>query len=83
MYIGMTEAFSIGNAKDQMEINYFDAMRTIQSGLSAMGTVKSELIINTSSLVRQISSPFFATYSATKHALLYPRFTYEVSPFWH
>ena len=69
MYIGMTEAFSIGNAKDQMEINYFGAMKTIQAGLPAMGTAKSELIINTSSVVGQISSPLFATYSVTKHAL--------------
>jgi NAD(P)-dependent dehydrogenase (short-subunit alcohol dehydrogenase family) len=48
-----------------------------------MRAAKSGLIINTSSLVGQISPPFFATYSATKHALeAYAQgLRYEVSPF--
>ena len=54
MYIGITEAFSIEQAKEQMEINYFGAMRTMQSVLPAMRSAKSGLIINTSSLVGQI-----------------------------
>lgn len=83
MYIGITEAFSIEQAKEQMEINYFGAMRTMQSVLPAMRSAKSGLIINTSSLVGQISPPFFATYSATKHALegYTQGLRYEVSPF--
>jgi len=83
MYIGITEAFSIEQAKEQMETNYFGAMRTMQSVLPAMRSAKSGLIINTSSLVGQISPPFFATYSATKHALegYTQGLRYEVSPF--
>ena len=83
MYLGITEAFSIDQAKAQMETNYFGAIRTMQAVLPAMRAAKSGLIINTSSLVGQISPPFFSTYSATKHALeAYTQgLRYEVSPF--
>lgn len=69
MYLGITEAFSIDQAREQMETNYFGAMRTIQAVLPAMREAKSGLIINTSSMLGQISGPYFATYAATKHAL--------------
>ncbi len=83
MYLGITEAFSIDQAKEQMETNYFGAIRTMQAVLPAMREAKSGLIINTSSLVGQISPPFFSTYSATKHALegYVQGLRYEVSPF--
>lgn len=83
MYLGITEAFSIALAKEQMEANYFGAIRTIQAVLPTMRAAKSGLIINTSSLVGQISPPFFSTYSATKHALegYVQGLRYEVSPF--
>ena len=69
MYLGITEAFSIAQAREQMETNYFGAIRAMQAVLPAMRAARSGLIINTSSLVGQISPPFFSTYSATKHAL--------------
>lgn len=83
MYLGITEAFSIAQAKEQMETNYYGAIRTMQAVLPAMRKAKSGLIINTSSLVGQISPPFFSTYSATKHALegYVQGLRYEVSPF--
>jgi NAD(P)-dependent dehydrogenase (short-subunit alcohol dehydrogenase family) len=83
MYLGITEAFSITQAKEQMETNYYGAVRTMQAVLPAMRAAKSGLIINTSSLVGQISPPFFSTYSATKHALegYTQGLRYEVSPF--
>ncbi len=83
MYLGITEAFSIAQARVQMETNYYGAIRTIQAVLPKMREAKSGLIINTSSLVGQISPPFFGTYSATKHALeAYTQaLRYEVSPF--
>lgn len=83
MYLGITEAFSIAQAKEQMETNYYGAIRTIQAVLPAMRQAKSGLIINCSSLVGQISPPFFSTYSATKHALegYTQGLRYEVSPF--
>lgn len=83
MYLGITEAFSVAQAKEQMETNYYGAIRTMQAVLPGMRAAKSGLIINTSSLVGQISPPFFATYSATKHALegYSQGLRYEVSPF--
>lgn len=83
MYLGITEAFSIAQAKEQMETNYYGPIRTMQAVLPAMRKAKSGLIINCSSLVGRISPPFFSTYSATKHALeAYTQgLRYEVSPF--
>ena len=83
MYLGITEAFSVAQAKEQMETNYYGAIRTMQAVLPGMRAARSGLIINTSSLVGQISPPFFATYSATKHALegYSQGLRYELSPF--
>lgn len=83
MYLGITEAFSIDQAREQMETNYYGAMRTILAVLPAMREAKSGLIINTSSMVGQISAPYFSTYAATKHALegYLQGLRYEVSPF--
>ncbi len=83
MYLGITEAFSIGQAQEQMETNYFGAIRAIQAVLPGMRAAGAGLIINTSSLVGRISPPFFGTYTATKHALegYSQALRYEVSPF--
>jgi short-subunit dehydrogenase len=83
MYLGITEAFSVAQAKEQMETNYYGAIRTMQAVLPGMRAAKSGLIINCSSLVGQISPPFFSTYSATKHALegYTQGLRYELSPF--
>jgi short-subunit dehydrogenase len=83
MFLGITEAFSVAQAKEQMETNYYGAIRTMQAVLPGMRAAKSGLIINCSSLVGQISPPFFSTYSATKHALegYSQGLRYEVSPF--
>lgn len=83
MYIGLTEAFSIAQAREQMETNYFGAVRAMQAVLPSMRAAGSGLIINTSSLVGRISPPFFGSYTATKHALegYAQALRYEVSPF--
>jgi len=83
MYLGITEAFSVEQAKFQMETNYFGAVRVMQAVLPSMRKAGSGLIINTSSLVGRMSPPFFGTYTATKHALeVYSQaLRYEVSPF--
>tara|TARA_R110002050_G_scaffold100642_1_gene208441 strand:+ start:3067 stop:3936 length:870 start_codon:yes stop_codon:yes gene_type:complete len=83
MYLGITEAFSVEQAKFQMETNYFGAIRVMQSLLPSMRKAGSGLIINTSSVVGRMSPPFFGTYNATKHALegYSQALRYEVSPF--
>ena len=69
MYIGMTEAYSVAQAREQMDTNYFGAIRAMQAVLPSMRAAKSGLIINTSSIAGRVSPPFFGTYCATKHAL--------------
>ncbi|MEZ4773833.1 MAG: SDR family oxidoreductase [Bacteroidia bacterium] len=83
MYIGITEAYSVEQARFQMETNYFGAIRVMQAVLPLMRKSGKGLIINTSSLVGRITGPFFGTYAATKHALeAYSQgLRYELSPF--
>lgn len=83
MYLGITEAFSVEQARFQMETNYFGAIRVMQAVLPSMRKAGSGLIINTSSLVGRMSPPFFGSYTATKHALegYSQALRYEVSPF--
>ena len=83
MYLGITEAFSVAQARFQMETNYFGAIRVMQAVLPSMRKAGTGLIINTSSLVGRMSPPFFGTYTATKHALegYTQALRYEVSPF--
>lgn len=83
MFLGITEAFSVAQAHEQMNTNYYGAIRAIQQVLPSMRQAGAGLIINTSSAVGRISPPFFGTYSATKHALeAYSQaLRYEVSPF--
>lgn len=69
MYLGLTEAFSVAQAHEQMNTNYYGVIRTTQAVLPTMRKAGSGLIINCSSLVGRISPPFFGTYTATKHAL--------------
>lgn len=83
MFLGITEAFSVDQAHEQMNANYYSAIRTMQAVLPAMRKTGSGLIINCSSLVGRISPPFFGTYTATKHALegYSQALRYEVAPF--
>lgn len=83
MYLGITEAFSVEQARVQMETNYYGAVRTMQAVMPFMRNAGTGLIINTSSLVGRMSPPFFGTYTATKHALegYSQALRYEVAPF--
>ena len=83
MFLGITEAFSVDQAHEQMDANYYSAIRTTQAVLPAMRKTGSGLIINCSSAVGRISPPFFGTYTATKHALegYTQALRYEVAPF--
>lgn len=60
MYIGMTEAYSVAQAQEQIDTNYLGAIRAMQAVLPAMRAAGAGLIINTSSLVGRISPPPFS-----------------------
>lgn len=82
MYVGITEAYSIAQTHQQMETNYYGAIRAMQAVLPSMRKAGSGLIINCSSLAGRISTPFLGTYNGTKHALegYSQALRYEVSP---
>src|SRR5690606_11440031 len=44
MYIGLTEAFSVAQAQEQMETNYFGAIRAMQAVLPGMRAAGKGLI---------------------------------------
>lgn len=69
MHMGVTEAFSVEQAKQLMETNYFGAIRVIQAVAPHMRQMGQGLIINTSSVIGRVSWPFTGTYSASKAAL--------------
>ena len=69
MYTGITEGFSIAQAHEQMNTNYYGAIRTTQAVLPSMRKAGNGLIINVSSIAGRIAVPYFGTYCATKFAL--------------
>ena len=81
--MGISEAISLAQAKKQMEVNYFGALRTIQAVLPVMRRVGRGLIINTTAISGRIAMPFFATYNATKYALegYSETLHYELAPY--
>lgn len=69
MYIGHTEAYSVTQVQEQMNVNLYGAIRTTQAVLPHMRKVGNGLIINTSSTAGRVAYPYFGTYGATKFAL--------------
>jgi short-subunit dehydrogenase len=69
MYIGHTEAYSLEQANEQMNVNYYGVIRTTQAVLPTMRQAGSGLIINTSSTAGRVAYPYFGTYGATKFAV--------------
>lgn len=83
MYVGITEAYSVEQAHEIMDANYYGPIRTMQAVLPSMRKAKKGLIINCSTILGRVTAPFFGTYCASKHALeAYTQsLRYEVSPF--
>lgn len=69
MHFGITEAYSIEQAHDLMNTNYYGMIRVTQAVLPNMQKMGKGLIINTSSIAGRLSMPFFATYNASKFAI--------------
>ncbi len=69
MYVGHTEAYSVDQAAEQMDVNYYGVIRTTQAVLPHMRRAGKGLIINTSSNAGRIAYPYFGTYGATKFAV--------------
>lgn len=83
MFVGITEAYSMEQAKDQFDVNFFGIIRTTKAVLPHMRAEKNGLIINVSSLAGRLSFPYFGIYCASKYAVeAYSQsLRYEVAPF--
>lgn len=83
MFIGITEAYSLEQAKEQFDINLFGVMRCTKAVLPHMRKARRGLIINVSSIAGRLTFPYFGVYCASKHALeAYSQaLVYELAPF--
>ena len=83
MYVGITEAYGLDQVKQQMDVNFYGIIRTIQAVTPAMRQAKEGLIINTSSLAGRLSFPYFGIYCASKFAMegYSQSLRYELAPF--
>ncbi len=83
MYVGITEAYSLEQVKDQFDVNFFGIIRTTKAVLPYMREAKNGLIINVSSLAGRLSFPYFGVYCASKYAVeAYSQsLRYELAPF--
>lgn len=67
--LGAAEESSITQAQRLFDVNVFGVARVINAVLPLMRAQKGGRIINMSSILGQIPSPFNAFYSSTKHAI--------------
>jgi NAD(P)-dependent dehydrogenase (short-subunit alcohol dehydrogenase family) len=68
-YMGAVEDTSIGEARAQLETNFFGVLRVCRAVLPAMRARGSGHIVNMSSLAGILGLPFSGLYSASKFAL--------------
>jgi NAD(P)-dependent dehydrogenase (short-subunit alcohol dehydrogenase family) len=69
MYTGITEGYTVEQARNQFEPNFFGVIRMNRAVLPQMRAQKNGLIISVSSLAGGLLFPFFGLYCASKHAL--------------
>ncbi len=83
MFVGITEAYSIQQAKEQFETNFFGILRTTNAVLPFMRKQREGLIVNVTSLAGRLTFPYFGIYCASKHAVeAYSQaLRYELAPF--
>ena len=80
-YMGITEGFTLEQARQQMEINFFAPLRLYRAVIPLMRRQQQGLVINTSSVAGRLAFPFMGLYCSSKFALdaLAECFRYELS----
>jgi NAD(P)-dependent dehydrogenase (short-subunit alcohol dehydrogenase family) len=80
---GSVEQTPIADARDQLETNFFGAVRVVQAALPVMRGAGTGRVVLVSSIGGILGIPFQAFYSASKFALegYGEALAYEVSPF--
>ena len=83
MSVGVSEAFTVEQAKQQMDSNFYSVIRTSRAVLPSMRERKQGLLIHISSNAGRIIVPYFGLYCASKFALeaLAESYHYELEPF--
>ena len=83
MYVGITEAYSIDQAKSQFETNFFGILRTVKAVTPHMRKAGKGFILNITSLAGRLTFPYFGIYCASKHAVesYSQALRYELAPF--
>ncbi len=83
MYVGISEAYSIEQIRQQFDVNFLGIARTIKAVAPTMRAASDGLIINTTSLAGRLAFPYFGIYCASKHAVeAYSQaLRYELAPF--
>ncbi|MRH99613.1 SDR family NAD(P)-dependent oxidoreductase [Kriegella sp. EG-1] len=69
MFVGLTEAYTIAQAKDQFETNFFGVLRMVKAIAPHMRKQKEGLIVNVTSIAGRLTFPYFGIYCASKHAV--------------
>jgi len=69
MFVGITEAYTIAQAKDQFETNFFGILRMVKAVAPHMRKRKEGLIVNVTSIAGRLTFPYFGIYCASKHAV--------------
>ena len=81
--VGVLEGFTVEQAKQLFEVNFFGPYRIFKKVLPSMRERGSGLFISVSSATGRVVIPFVAPYSATKYALeaLAEEYAFELEPF--
>ncbi|MBN9672191.1 SDR family oxidoreductase [Roseibium aggregatum] len=69
MPVGLTEGFTLDQAKELFDVNFYGIIRMNRAILPAMRSRKSGLVINLSSAAGRFGMPFFGLYCASKWAV--------------
>ncbi len=81
--VGVLEGFTVEQAQQLFDVNFFGPYRLIKAVLPKMRQRGSGLLISVTSATGRIVIPFVAPYSATKFALeaLAEEYAFELAPF--
>ncbi|WP_297838485.1 SDR family oxidoreductase [uncultured Roseibium sp.] len=83
MPVGLTEGFTLDQAKELFDVNFYGIIRMNRAILPAMRSRQSGLVINLSSAAGRFGMPFFGLYCASKWAVeaYAEALHYELEPF--
>jgi len=83
MPVGLTEGFTLQQAKDLFDVNVYGIMRMSRAVLPAMRRRKSGLLISLSSAAGRFGMPYFGLYCSSKWAMeaYCEALHYELEPF--